>query len=122
MHASCILPLYRDGKTSDDDKTRLLASIFMGTMGCVRRRTGNCAHMVPTYIRELSDPDLPTNQPLRVYSADTELPELSEDRPISNFGFPFTRTHGHDIDRCRVAVIDFGKWTLANFFHFMCKF
>ena len=100
------MPLYPDGTTEEADKVRLLGSIFMATMGVCRRHTGNRSHMVPTYVRELVNPDAPSTGSLRLYNGDEEIEDGSPDRPICGFGLPFTRLGLSSVDKCRVCVMD----------------
>ena len=122
VHASCLMPLYRDGHTSENDKVRLLASIYMATMGFVRHRTGPRSHLVATFIRELVNPDAQSPSKPRLFNAEDGLDVGDNSKPLFGFGFPFIRMDGQHVDKCRVCIIDFGKWTLSNLFHFMCKF
>ena len=116
------MPLYPSGRTSETDQIRMLDSIYMATVGFVRKYTGNRSHLVATSLKEIATEYTRSTHTLRSFNANSELGVGSNDRPLFNFGFNFTRSDRTlDMEFARVCVIDFGNWTLRHLFHFMCK-
>ena len=116
------MPLYPSGRQSDAQKEKLLDSIYLATVGFVRKYTGNRSHYVATSVREIATEYTRSGHSLRSYIANTELGNGSNDRPLFGFGFPFARyeTTLH-MELARTCIIDFGTWNLNQYFHFMCK-
>ena len=116
------MPLYRSGRLSDAEKEKLLDSVYLATVGFVRRYSGNRSHYVATSIREIATEYTRSNRSLRAYNANSDLGVGSDDRPLYGFGFKFTRYENTlPMELARTCVIDFGNWTLNQLFHFMCK-
>ena len=116
------MPLYPSGRTTDSEKTEMLNSIYLATLGLVRKYTGNRSHLVATSIREIATEYTPSAHSLRYCNANTELGTGANDRPLFGFGFNFARTERtHELELARVCIIDFGSWTLRHLFHFQCK-
>ena len=117
------MPLYPSGRTTDSNKTEMLNSIYLATLGLVRKYTGNRSHLVATSLREIATEYTAASQTLRSFNANSELGPGANDRPLFGFGFRFARSERSlEMDFARVCVIDFGTWTLRHFFHFLCKY
>ena len=117
------MPLYPSGRLSDAEKEKLLDSIYLATVGFVRKYTGNRSHYVATSVREIATEYTRSAHSLRAYNANSELGVGSDDRPLFGFGFKFGRFENTlHMELARTCIIDFGTWTLNQLFHFMCKF
>ena len=116
------MPLYPSGRTTDAENAKLLNTIYLATMGLVRKYTGNRSHLVATSLREIATEYTPASQSLRDFNANSELGVGANDRPLFGFGFKFARSERSlEMELARVCVIDFGTWTLRQLFHFQCK-
>ena len=116
------MPLYPSGRTTETEKTQMLNSVYLATLGLVRKYTGNRSHLVATSIREISTEYTPAAHSMRDFNANSELGVGSDDRPLFGFGFKFARSElSLEMDLARVCIIDFGPWTLRHLFHFQCK-
>lgn len=117
------MPLYPSGRTTDAEKSEMLNSIYLATLGLVRKYTGNRSHLVATSVREIATEYTPSAHSLRSLNANSELGVGANDRPLFGFGFNFARSdRSLEMDLARVCIIDFGTWTLRHLFHFQCKF
>lgn len=116
------MPLYPSGRTTDDQKEKLLNSIYLATVGYVRKYSGNRSHYVATSVREIATEYTRSSHILRAFNANSELGVGSDDRPLFGFGFNFARFENTlHMELARTCIIDFGVWTLNQLFHFMCK-
>ena len=116
------MPLYPTGRATDVQQSKMLDSVYMATVGFLRKYTGNRSHLVATSIKEIATEYTRSTHTLRSYNANSELGNGSQDRPLFGFGFKFSRSDRTlQMELARVCIIDFGEWTLRHLFHFMCK-
>ena len=117
--------MYPAGAASEHERTQMLSSMYMGVMGFSTVCTGNTSHLRPTCVTEVFEPEVEFGVPRSTDATDKKFDsdfESKDQAVLDGFGFKFTRT-GLDnlVHNARVAIIDFSKWKLKHYLHFLSK-
>ena len=117
--------MYPAGAASEQDRSQMLKSMYLGVMGFSTVNTGNTSHLRPTCVTEIFEPEVDSGIPRKTDASDRKFDgefEGKSEAVLDGFGFNFVR-EGLDnkIHNARVAIIDFSTWKLKHYLHFLSK-
>ena len=110
------MTLYPDGACTESQRETMCKSVYLAQLACHQHGRGNTSSMHPMSLTELNTTNAPDFTP-RHYERRTR-----GDRPDMGFGFAFVPVATSRVHVSRVMVVDYSKWTLRHYIHFLCKF
>ena len=110
-----VMALFPDGSCNDTQRDIMCKSVYLGRLDCHQSGTGNVGGMSPMSLVELNV-DGSTNFVPRRYQLRNR-----GSKPDMGFGFAFAPISINRVHKSRVLVVDFSKWTLRHYIHFLCK-
>lgn len=110
------MTLFPDGACTESQRELMCKGIYLATMDCHQRGVGDVSGMHPMCITELNTSGTPNFTP-RYYERRSR-----GDRPDMGFGFAFAPKSNSHVHKARVMVLDYSKWTLRHYIHFLCKY
>ena len=116
VHGLSVLTLFPDGSCTDAQQKTMCKSIYLGRLDCHQTGSGNVGGMSPISLTELNTDGVTNFTPRRYQLRDRGT------KPDMGFGFAFAPNSTTRVHKARVLVIDFSKWTLRHYIHFLCKF
>ena len=111
------MELFDDGKCSDAQRDIMCKSVYLARMDCRQTGPGDVGGLSPMCLTELNVLNEPNFKP-RHY----RRREVRGDKPDHGFGFGFSEFVTTNVHKGRVLVIDYSKWTIRHYVHYLCKF
>ena len=110
------MTLFPDGACTEAQRDTMCKGVYLARLDCHQSGVGDVSSMHPMSLTELNTSNAADFTP-RQYQLRNRGP-----KPDMGFGFAFVPTATTHIHKARVMVIDYSKWTLRHFIHFICKF
>ena len=108
--------LFPDGSCTDAQRQVMCRDVYMGRLDCHKTGTGDIGGMNPMRLTELN-----VTNSADFVARQYQLRNLGT-RPDNGFGFAFCEPSTRDVHKARVLCIDYSKWTIRHFVHFLCKY
>lgn len=110
------MPFNPTGECTDEDRDRMLHGLYMATLTVCTTGTGNTGHLDPVGLVELNVHKKTDFTPRRYACA-----AAAGANSTHGFGFTFVKNPKKGLHQSRVLVLDYGRWKLKHFIHFICK-
>lgn len=109
--------LFDDGKCTDAQRDIMCHSVYLGRLDCRQTGPGDVGGLAPICLTELNVHNNSDFKPRQYRRRDAR-----GDKPDHGFGFGFAEFTTTGVHKGRVLVIDYSKWTIRHYVHFLCKF
>ena len=110
------MTLFPDGACTESQRETMCQGIYLATLECHQNGIGDASCMHPMSLTELNTSNVSNFTP-RYYERRSR-----GDKPDMGFGFAFVPKASTRVHKARVMVLDYSKWTLRHYIHFLCKY